>query len=87
MEWLHIAGRAFCLTPYAARRMAMRGISTAEIEAVVADPTSRALSRDSLNRLVCRRTVRGRRLVVVTEGFPGESWWVVVTTWEEGQDG
>ena len=87
MEWLYVAGRTVGITSYAARRMAMRAISKAEIKSVLADPTSLAPSRNSPVRFVCRRTVRGRRLVAVIEGVPGESRWVVVTAWEEGQDG
>ncbi len=88
MEWLHVAGRTVGMPSYAARRMAMRGISKTEIKSVLADPTRLAPSRDSPVRFVLRRTVRGRRLVAVIEGVQGgESRWVVVTAWEEGQDG
>ncbi len=87
MEWLQVADRTLGITAYAARRMAMRAITLKEVEAVISDPTSLAPSRDSSIRLVLRRTVHGRRLVVVIEGVPEESWWVVVTTWERGQDG
>ncbi len=87
MQWLDIASRTVGITSYAARRAALRGISKAEVESVLANPTSLAPSRDAPDRLVCKRTVRGRRLVVVIEGVPNDSWWVVVTTWEERHDG
>lgn len=87
MEWLYIAGRTIGIPPYAARRMTTRGIATDEAGAVIADPTTVKPSRHSSFRLVFRRSVQGRRLAVVVEGFPGESRWVVVTAWEEGQDG
>ncbi len=87
MERLHIAGRTIGITSYAARRMAIRGITRDDIRRVMADPTSVAPSRDSSFRLVYSRSVDGRRLSVVIEGVPGESSWVVVTTWRRGQDG
>jgi len=87
MDWLHIAGRDIGITPYAARRMVTRGIAMEDVRTVLARPTSLTPSRDSPARLVCRRSVRGRRLDVVIEVVSGESRWHVVTTWEEGQDG
>jgi hypothetical protein len=67
--------------------MAIRKIATDEVRAVIAAPATVRPSRHSTYRLVFRRTVRGRRIAVVVEGFPGESRWVVVTAWEEGQHG
>jgi hypothetical protein len=87
MEWLYIAGRRIGIPSYAERRMTTRNISTDEARAVIADPTTVKPSRHSSFRLVFRRSVRGRRIAVVVEGFPGKSHWVVVTAWEEGQDG
>ncbi len=87
MEWLHVAGRTIGVPSYATRRMSLRKIALDEATAVITNPTTIEPSRHPSIRLVLRRSVRGRRLAVVVEGFPGESRWVVVTTWEEGQDG
>jgi len=87
MEWLHVAGRTVGIPSYAARRMAIRQIAADEARAVIAAPTTLEPSRHSSFRLVFRRSIRGRRLAVVIEGFPREARWVVVTAWEERQDG
>ena len=83
MECIHVAGRKFVITAYAARRLARRDISIAELRAVLGAPTSLARSARDPHRLVCRRTVDGRPLAVVIEEIPGIEQWDVVTAWEQ----
>jgi len=88
VERLEIAGRTYLLTAYALRRMALRGISLAEVRAVLGRPTALQSSRHDRRRLVLSRTVRGRRLFVVIEvRTETEANWEVVTAWEREQDG
>ena len=84
MESFHAASREYLITAYAARRMALRGISVRDVVAVLGHPAIIALSGSAPHRLVCRRTVDVRRLVVVVEGTPGLEPWEVVTAWEQG---
>lgn len=82
MERQTPAGRRVRIPDYAQRRLAQRGIGVEEVMRVLADPTTVEPSRDAPERWVERRTVRGRRLVVVTEREgvrPGVI--VVVTAW------
>lgn len=86
MKRLRVANREYLITEYAARRMAMRGISPADACGVLGYPTRVRPSVNDPHRLVLQRTMEGRRLVVVVEGIPGLEPWDVVTAWVEGQD-
>lgn len=84
VQSLHVAGREYGITEYAARRMAMRTISRRELRAVLARPSAVSPSRRDPSRMRWHRTVGGRRLVVVVEVYAELGPWEVVTAWEEG---
>ncbi len=86
MEHFDAAGRKYVVTFYAARRMALREITVADLKEVLGHLMSIDPSSRDPNRLVCRRTVGGRRLNIVIEGIRGQELWEVVTAWVRGQD-
>lgn len=84
--WFHAAGRRIRLTRYADRRLRQRGVSKAEVLAVLSHPVGLVRSAHASSRLVFSRTVGGRRLAVVIEETMQEGVWDLVTAWDRDDD-